>query len=96
MPLKQFDLESVHKHSSRHREVLARSDSAGCFYCQSFFVPAEIMDWVDGRQAETGSASDGITALCPRCGIDAVLPSAAPIPLSADLLAQMHYYFFAK
>lgn len=37
------------------------------------------MDWIDGRQVETGSTQDGVTALCPRCGIDAVLPSAATI-----------------
>jgi hypothetical protein len=94
--LNRADLESIHKHSSKHRDVLARSHRAGCFYCQAFFAPADIMDWVDGPQVETGSTADGITALCPRCGIDAVLPSGAPIPLDAEVLAQMHHYFFEK
>ena len=92
--LKRADLESTHKHSSRHRDVLARSDRAGCFYCQAFFDPSEITDWIDGRFVETGDTADGITALCPRCGIDAVLPSAAPIPLDPDVLAQMHHHWF--
>ena len=88
------DLESVHRYSSGHRELLERSDRAGCFYCRRLFDPVQITDWVDGRQVETGDVSDGVTALCPHCGIDAVLPSAAPIVLGADLLAEMHRYWF--
>ena len=88
------ELESIHKYSDDHRELIARSERAGCFYCEQFFVPGEIVDWVDGRQVETGSTYDGVTALCPRCGIDAVLPSAAPIPLNADVLAEMRRHWF--
>ena len=43
---------------------------------------------------DTGDTRDGLTALCPRCGIDAVLPDAAPIKLTNDLLAEMHARFF--
>ena len=92
--LNRADLESIHKHSSKHRDILAHSERAGCFYCQTFFPPAEIMDWADGPQVDTGDTANGITALCPRCGIDAVLPSAAPIALDETVLAEMHHYFF--
>jgi len=94
--LNQADLESLHKYSGHNRELLADSDRAGCFYCGATFDPTEIMDWVDGRQLETGSTEDGVTALCPRCGIDAVLPSAAPIPLDEEVLAAMHHHWFEK
>jgi hypothetical protein len=92
--LSQSDLESVHRYSSQHRELLARSERAGCFYCQQLFDPAEIVDWVDGAQVESGDTAVGVTALCPRCGNDAVLPSAAPIQLGLGLLAEMHRYWF--
>jgi hypothetical protein len=88
------DLESIHKFSSKHRDLLATSEFAGCFYCGARFDPNEVMDWVDGLQVETGSTDDGITALCPRCGIDAVLPSAAPIRWDASLLDEMNQHFF--
>lgn len=88
------DLESIHRYSGHHRELLARSERAGCFYCRRLFDAAEVEEWVDGGQRETGDTRDGVTALCPRCGIDAVLPSAAPIRLDADLLAAMHAHFF--
>ena len=94
--LNRADLESIHKFSTRHRELLSRSERAGCFYCQEFFSPTEVTDWIDGRQVETGSLDDGVTALCPRCGIDAVLPSAAPIPLTPDVLAEMRHHWFEK
>jgi hypothetical protein len=74
--------------------LLERSDRAGCFYCQALFDPKEIMDWIDGRQVETGDTADGVTALCPRCGIDSVLPSAAPITLTKDLLSEMNAHWF--
>jgi hypothetical protein len=40
--------------------------------------------------------ADGVTALCPRCGIDAVLPSAVPVALTAELLAAMHAHWFCR
>ena len=92
--MNRADLESVHKFCSRNSELLARSEHAGCFYCQALFDPGEIKDWVGGRQVDIGDAEKGVTALCPHCGIDAVLPSAAPITLSASLLAEMRQHFF--
>ena len=92
--LTSAELESIHQQSSRHRDLLARSEHAGCFYCQLLFDPAEIMDWVDGPQLDTDDTTDGVTALCPRCGIDAVLPSATVV-LTAALLAEMNAFWFA-
>ena len=88
------DLRSIHRFSSQHRALLAHSERAGCFYCEAEFAPSEITDWSDGPQVETGDLDDGVTALCPRCGIDAVLPSAAPIRWDATLLAEMRAHWF--
>jgi hypothetical protein len=88
------DLESIHTYSSKNRQLLGKSVLAGCFYCCNTFSPSEIQDWVDGKQVETGELDDGITALCPRCGIDSVLPEGIPFHLDGALLAEMHEYFF--
>lgn len=88
------DLESIHRFSSKHRDLLGASRFACCFYCKSRFSPAEIEEWIDGGHVETGDAADGITALCPRCGIDAVLPSAAPVHWDDFLLDEMNEYWF--
>jgi hypothetical protein len=89
------DLESLHRFSSRHRDLLARSSQAGCFHCLAIFDPAEIVDWVDGPASVSGDTREGATALCPRCGIDAVLPSAV-VDLDAELLAEMRRHWFAR
>ena len=94
MTYSRADLDSIHRFSDHHRELLARSERAGCFYCRRTFDPREITKWVDGAQRESGETSDGVTALCPRCGIDAVLPSAMQVPLTAELLAEMHSHWF--
>ena len=89
----ESDFDSLHRFSFKNKELLAKSESAGCFYCRTIFPASDIRKWVDG---EPGSEKlhGGLTALCPRCGIDAVLPSAAPIELTEDLLAEMNEHWF--
>jgi hypothetical protein len=72
---------------------MERSERAGCFYCLAMYSPPEIVEWIDEPIGATG-VMQAVTALCPRCGIDAVLPSAAPIALTAELLAEMHQRWF--
>jgi hypothetical protein len=90
------DLEQIHKASSRHRNRIEKSVLCGCFYCLATFPPAEVMDWIDGPNS--GEDLDvGITALCPRCGIDSVLPDDVPkAPITADMLRAMHTYWFER
>lgn len=77
-------LDAAHRHSSVHRAEVLASESCACFFCLRSFVPGEITEWVD----------DGETALCPRCGIDAVLGSASGHPLTPELLRAMHAAWF--
>jgi len=82
------DLEAAHRHSSGHREEILASEVCGCFYCRKTFSPSEIEDWID----EIGGV--GTTALCPRCGIDAVVGSGAGLTLTPEFLREMHEYWF--
>lgn len=61
--------------SRLHRAAILASDICGCYHCERTFPPSAIEDWVD----------DGQTALCPTCGIDAVVPDPTP-----EQLAQWH------
>lgn len=96
--LSRADLEGIHRDSSRHRAAIEGSQRCGCFYCLATFPPAEIADWID-PEGETPPGVDdldvGKTALCPRCGIDAVLPDAIPgVSLDENVLQQMQTYWF--
>jgi hypothetical protein len=74
------DPTAAHKHSSHHRAEILAGLLCGCFFCLQTFPPTEIQEWTDDDQ----------TALCPRCGIDAVLGSRSNYPLTEDFLKQMH------
>lgn len=87
----QADLILAHRHCNNNREEIARSAVCGCFYCGESFQPGEIDRWVDWVDKDDGL---GVTALCPRCGIDAVIGAASDYPLTADFLAAMHRRWF--
>ena len=74
------NLESAHKHSSRHREEILASEVCGCFYCLATFPPGEIEDWIDEKKRV------GETAICPRCGIDSVIGSQSGFPITPEFL----------
>ena len=93
MLLHQSSLESIHRFCHSNTELLPRSTSAGCFCCGATFAPADIKDWV---HEELPGMPPGDTAKCPKCGVDSVLPSAAPIMLSPRMLAAMQSYWFSS
>ncbi|WP_394692016.1 cytoplasmic protein [Hyphobacterium sp.] len=64
------DVELAHKRSIYHRAEIERSQHCGCFSCLAVFEPSEIAEWTD----------EETTALCPKCGIDAVIGDASGFP----------------
>jgi hypothetical protein len=79
---------AAHEGSIYHRHILLESESCGCFFCLAIFSPGEIVKWVD----EVDQV--GTTAICPKCGIDAVIGSASGCPVTQDFLRQMQRYWF--
>jgi len=59
------------------------SGGCGCFHCLSLFAAEAINGWTD----------DGETALCPRCGMDAVVPAEA-LGFGTTALADMKRRWF--
>ena len=84
--MKEFHggLKAAHRHSSRHRAEILRSAVCGCFYCLGTFPPGMVEEWVD----------DGETALCPHCGIDAVIGDASGLRLDDAFLRAMYQAWF--
>lgn len=80
-----MDIHEAHAHSSLHRAEIEASEICGCFCCLGVFLPSEITEWVD-------EADD--TALCPRCGVDAVIGSASDVPLDKGSLELMQRHWF--
>jgi len=83
-------LEAVHRLCTRHRGLVEASARCGCFYCLEIFSPTAISEWVDG------SDGNAVTALCPNCGIDSVLPDQPERSITPDLLSAMRAYWFDR
>ena len=81
---------SAHPRCSHHRAEVLASVRCGCFYCGAVFPPADIEEWVDDWSGV------GETAMCPRCGIDAVIGSESGYPITRAFLATMHTHWFAR
>ncbi len=81
-------LEAAHDASSNHKMELFHSEQCGCFYCLEVYDPKEIKEWV-------GESHSGLTAVCPKCGIDSVIPSSSGYPVNdRKFLEEMHQVWF--
>jgi hypothetical protein len=85
-------LLEAHRHSTLNAREIASSTICGCFYCREMYVPAEVTEWID----DTIHGQEGRTALCPKCGIDSVIGSAAGFPITAEFLAAMRERWFER
>ena len=84
--MKDIDLIHAHEHSKNNRQKLANARVCGCFFCLRIYDPKEI-PWID-------DADD--TAICPYCGIDAVIGESADLPITKQLLKSMREYWFTE
>jgi hypothetical protein len=78
-------LQQSYAHARLNRQFMTPGAACRCFYCLRGFSTEQISRWTD----------DGNTALCPHCGIDAVLSSNAD-PLSDALIQQLHTIYFGS
>lgn len=75
---------AAHQAASFHRYEVMHSEECGCFYCGAQFAQNQIAEWTD----------NGHTALCPKCHMDAVIPSSAQHPVTPELLENTNRYAF--
>jgi hypothetical protein len=79
-------LKFAHGRSIFNRQLLSLGGPCGCFYCLKTFNADAIKAWVD---------PEGATALCPFCGIDAVLSGKAD-PIDPPFLRRMRARWFRR
>ena len=71
----------AHKLSYGNREIL--DNRCSCFHCCAEFGHKKIVAWVD----------KGKTALCPKCGIDSVIPADV---VRGESLKRMRSHWFGR
>ena len=79
-----MDTNTAHTFASKNRHAIENSSNCACFYCKQSFLSAEVSEWVDAGQ----------TAICPKCGIDAVLGDDQPVELTPEFIREMNLAWF--
>jgi len=87
-----LDYQRLHDLCGWHEEAIRNSQLCGCFYCMEIFSPSAISEWVE--ESEDCPRGPGKTAVCPKCGIDAVLPDSVEPKLTKELLKEMNQRWF--
>ncbi len=75
----------AHKFCMNNKESLSHDNTCGCFHCLHIFHPREIQSWISDTSG---------TAVCPYCGIDAVIGESAGYPITKEFLAEMYKHWF--
>lgn len=82
----QTMLKDAHKYSVCNQKLVEKSPRCGCFSCRRVFDSNKIDEYFTDKT--------GMTAICPYCSIDAVLPECNPYGISERFLDKMHRKWF--
>lgn len=80
-----IDYIDAHEFSSNNRQPLLNDKICGCFNCLNIFSPKDIKEWLPEQSG---------TAICPYCGIDAIIGEYSGYPITKDFLKKMQRYWF--
>ncbi len=92
------DLLEAYRFTSRNWAQIAGSKVCGCCNCMQMFPPAEIIAWT-GLEVDNINDPDAVnnqTALCPRCGSEAVIGDRSGYPIDAHFLGRMNEAWFQR
>ena len=78
-----MDIPHAAQLAFKNKLAIKASNKVGCYHCKKIYEAKEVTQFTD----------KGETAICPKCGIDAVLGDAA-VTLDEQVLQHMSGYWF--
>lgn len=92
------NLLAAQRHSIDNRAEVEGSRLCGCFCCMQTFPPDEIVAWtgLDAADFDNPEAMASGTALCPRCGAEAVIGDRSGYTIDAAFLGRMNEAWFQR
>jgi hypothetical protein len=90
MTYSKEELKAAHKHCGRNRDAIRQSVRCGCFYCLAIYPAGAVEEYTYSDATLTNKGD----ALCPKCGIDSVIPDASGYALNDAFLSAMYDYWF--
>jgi len=83
-----MDAITAHEYCNNNKKAINNSKYCGCFYCLEVFLAKDVKEFIDGKFAKVDD-----TALCPKCGIDAVICDQ-DVDINKSLLQAMNKHWF--
>ncbi len=92
------ELLAAYHYLSKNWTQVQGSKSCGCCNCLEIFPPEAIVGWtgLDTSNFEDPKAIEKQTAMCPRCGSEAVLGDKSGYPISQHFLVRMNEAWLQK
>jgi hypothetical protein len=90
------ELLAAHEHTTSNRAELEASKTCGCCYCLEIFSPDEVTTFtgLDMSAFENPDTMSAETAVCPRCGSEALLGDKSGFAITPQFLGRMHQAWF--
>lgn len=90
------ELLEAHGHTTGNRAELEASGICGCCYCLDIFSPDEVTTFTgaDISAFDNPDATFVETAVCPRCGSEALLGDKSGYAITPQFLGRMHQAWF--
>ena len=91
-------LLAAHPHTFNNRAELEASRLCGCCSCMEVFPPDDIVAWTGLEMSNFNEhdTADGETALCPKCGSEALIGDKSGYSITPDFLGRMNQAWFQK
>ena len=80
---KKSQMERLHAYATHNKELIEKSDRCYCFHCKSIMESREIERYLEEK-----------TALCPKCGIDSIIPDVIDESIDETVISEMRDYWF--
>jgi hypothetical protein len=84
----ETNLSSLHSRASNNEIEILHSKTCSCFFCRQTYSAREVNDWINDKR--------GVTAICPECGVDAVIGDGGGEPLSKDVLKELNLAYYGE
>jgi len=92
------ELLAAYRYTTNNWAQISASKVCGCCNCVQIFPADEVAAWtgLDMVNMNDPKAVDNQTALCPRCGSEAVIGDGTGFAINANFLARMNEAWFQR
>lgn len=77
-------IEKTHAYCKNNKELIIKANKCYCFHCKKIMESNEVVSFIDNKD----------TALCPYCGVDAIIPDSIDEKIDEELIEDMNKYWF--